>query len=50
MLSELDAHTCYWCHHELSDALAVLDGEGLAAQVDQDHLHLAAVVFVDGAR
>src|SRR6185437_8979445 len=35
--------------HQLGDAVAAADGEILLAQVDQDHLHLPAIVGVDGA-
>ena len=35
--------------HQLGDAVAAADDEVLGAEVDQDHLHLAAIVGVDGA-
>src|SRR5262249_10810080 len=37
-------------HHELSDALAPREVDGLAAVVDQEHLELAAIAGVDEAR
>src|SRR2546423_305754 len=36
-------------HDELGEALAARDHEGLPPQVGEQHLHLAAVVAVDGA-
>src|SRR5581483_71564 len=36
-------------HHQLGDALAARHGERLGPEVGEQHLHLAAVVAVDGA-
>ena len=35
--------------HQLRDALAAADLEGFAAEIGEDHLHLAAIVAVDRA-
>ena len=37
--------TAHRCHHELGDAVAALEGHRLLAEVDQDHLDLAAITL-----
>lgn len=37
-------------HHHLADAVAVVDSERLAGEVNQDGLNLATIVGINGAR
>src|SRR5687768_9790308 len=47
-LDDLDLE--HWRHDQLSDPIARLDEVGFFAEVDQQHLDLAAIVLIDRAR
>src|SRR4051812_26773659 len=36
-------------HHQLGDAIAAPDGESRVSQIDQNHLHFATIIGIDGA-
>jgi hypothetical protein len=46
----LDLDSDHGSNDELGDAITVVNGDWVIAEVDQQHLNLAPVILVDGAR
>ena len=49
LLDRLPGDVGVGCDHHLSDAVAVVDGEVVFTEVDEDYAYLAAVVGIDSA-
>src|ERR1700680_2001085 len=45
----LESNPGHRCDHQLGDAVAAADGDGLAAKIGEDDADLAAIIRIDGA-